>query len=79
LAGQRIRFKDPQIEKITFHLARLKIRKPARGPGAMSAEQRRLFEDALAEEDASRVLRRQRQADIAPPPAVDGERRVAGQ
>lgn len=48
-----IRFKDAKIEKITFQLARLKAWKFGAKAEAMSAEQRRLFEETLAEDEAS--------------------------
>jgi hypothetical protein len=48
-----IKFKDAKIEKITFQLARLKAWKFGAKTEAMSAEQRRLFEETLAEDEAS--------------------------
>ena len=48
-----IRFKDAKIEKITFQLARLKAWKFGAKTEAMNAEQRRLFEETLAEDEAS--------------------------
>ena len=48
-----IRFKDARIEKITFELARLKAWKFGAKTEAMSAEQRRLFEETLVEDEAS--------------------------
>src|ERR1700712_2202876 len=48
-----IRFKDAKIEKITFQLSRLKAWKFGAKTEAMSAEQRRLFEETLAEDEAS--------------------------
>jgi len=48
-----IRFKDAKIEKITFQLARLKAWKFGAKTEAMSAEQRRLFDETLAEDEAS--------------------------
>ncbi|AMM25191.1 IS66 family transposase [Variovorax sp. PAMC 28711] len=48
-----IRFKDAKIEKITFQLARLKAWKFGAKTEAMSAEQRRLFEETLAEDESS--------------------------
>lgn len=48
-----IRFKDAKIEKITFQLARLKAWKFGARTEAMSAEQRRLFDETLAEDEAS--------------------------
>ena len=48
-----IKFKDAKIEKITFQLARLKAWKFNAKTEAMSAGQRRLFEQTLAEDEAS--------------------------
>ena len=47
-----IQFKDAKIEKITFELARLKRWKFGAKAEAMSAEQRRLFEETCAEDEA---------------------------
>jgi transposase len=49
---REIKFKDAKIERITFELARLKTWKFGAKTEAMSAEQRRLFEDTLAEDEA---------------------------
>jgi hypothetical protein len=48
-----LRFKDAKIGEITFQLARLKAWKFRAKTEAMSAEQRRLYEETLAEEEAS--------------------------
>lgn len=48
-----IRFKDARIEQITFELARLKAWKFGAKTEAMNAEQRRLFEETLVEDEAS--------------------------
>ena len=48
-----IRFKEAKLEKITFELARLKRWKFGAKAEAMTAEQRRLFEETLAEDQAS--------------------------
>ena len=45
--------REAKIEKITFELARLKRWKFGAKREAMSAEQRRLFEETLAEDEAS--------------------------
>ncbi|MEM5430590.1 IS66 family transposase [Cupriavidus oxalaticus] len=50
---REIKLKDVKIEKITFELARLKAWKFGAKTEAMSAEQRRLFEETLAEDEAS--------------------------
>lgn len=49
---REIKFKDAKIERITFELARLKAWKFGAKTEAMSAEQRRLFEDTLTEDEA---------------------------
>src|SRR6476469_361005 len=51
--ASEIHFKDDKIEKITFQLAQLKAWKFGAKTEAMSAEQRRLFEETLAEDEAS--------------------------
>ena len=48
-----IKFKDTKIEKITFQLARLKAWKFGAKTESMTAEQKRLFEETLAEDEAS--------------------------
>ena len=48
-----IKFKDAKLEKVTFELARLKAWKFGAKTEAMSAEQRRMFEETLAEDEAS--------------------------
>jgi transposase len=50
---EQIRFKDAKLQKVTFELARLKTLKFGAKTEAMSAEQRRLFEETLAEDEAS--------------------------
>jgi transposase len=47
-----IKFKDVKLEKITFELARLKAWKFSAKTESMNAEQRQMFEDALAEDQA---------------------------
>ena len=47
-----LRFKTAKLEKVTFELARLKAWKFGAKTEAMSAEQRRLFEETLAEDEA---------------------------
>lgn len=49
---REIKFKDAKIERITFELARLKAWKFGARTEAMNAEQRQLFEDTLAEDQA---------------------------
>lgn len=50
---REIKFKDAKIERITFELARLKAWKFGAKTEAMNAEQRQMFEDTLAEDQAS--------------------------
>lgn len=49
---REIKFKDAKLERITFELARLKAWKFGARTEAMNAEQRRLFEETLAEDEA---------------------------
>jgi transposase len=51
--AQDIRLKDAKLEKLTFELARHKAWKFGAKSEAMSAEQRRLFEETLAEDEAA--------------------------
>ena len=51
--AQAIRFKDAKTRRITFELARLKAWKFAARTEAMNAEQRQLFEETLAADEAS--------------------------
>src|SRR4051794_39991308 len=48
-----IAWRDAKLEKITFELARLKRWKFGAKTEAMTAEQRLLFQDTLAEDEAS--------------------------
>ena len=67
-------FKTAKLEKVTFELARLKAWKYGAKTEAMSAEQRRLFEETLAEDEAAlNAQRRTLQGDAAP--ASSHERR----
>jgi transposase len=50
---QEIKFKDAKLERITFELARLKAWKFAAKTEAMNAQQRQLFEETLAADEAS--------------------------
>ncbi|WP_454909519.1 IS66 family transposase [Variovorax gossypii] len=71
-----IRFKDAKIEKITFQLARLKAWKFGAKTEAMSAEQRRLFEETLAEDEASlQAQLEQARGEAATPPAAGDNQR----
>jgi transposase len=51
--AQAIKFRDAKLERITFELARLKAWKFAAKTEAMNAEQRQLFEETLAADEAS--------------------------
>ncbi|HUD32875.1 MAG TPA: hypothetical protein VMR43_07635 [Variovorax sp.] len=66
-----IRFKDARIVKITFELARLKAWKFGAKTEAMIAEQRRLFKETMAEDEAS--LQAQLEALQAHRPAHEGD------
>jgi len=72
-----IQFKDAKIEKITFQLARLKAWKFGAKTEAMSAEQRRLFEETLVEDEASlqAQMTQVRNETVTPPAAGDNQRR----
>ena len=50
---REITLRDAKLEKVTFELARLKCWKFGARTEAMSAEQRRLFDETLAEDEAS--------------------------
>jgi transposase len=50
---QEIKFKNAKLERITFELARLKAWKFAAKTEAMNAEQRQLFEETVAADEAS--------------------------
>jgi transposase len=50
---QELRFKETKLQKLTFELARLRALKFGAKTEAMNAEQRRLFEQTLAEDEAS--------------------------
>src|SRR5688572_29024685 len=48
-----IKHKDAKLQKVTFELARLKALKYGARTEVMTAEQRRLFEETIAEDEAS--------------------------
>ena len=71
--AQAIKFKDVKIERITFELARLKAWRFGAKTERMDAEQRQMFEEALAEDQASLeaqllALQSERGQTSAPPP-----------
>jgi transposase len=51
--NREIKFKDAKIERITFELARLKAWKFGAKTERMNAEQRQMFEETAAEDEAS--------------------------
>lgn len=51
--AHEIKFRDVKLEKVMFELARLKEWKFDARTEAMNAEQRRLFEETMAEDEAS--------------------------
>ena len=70
---REIAMRDAKLEKINFELARLKRWKFGAKTEAMSAEQRRLFEEALAEDDASLQAQLERlRKEAAEQAAADG-------
>ncbi len=80
---QEIKFKDAKLERITFELARLKAWKFGAKTEAMNAQQRQMFEDTLAEDQADleaqlAALHEQQSVDAAKPqPAKRAPRRQA--
>jgi transposase len=64
--ASEIKLKDAKIEKITFELAQLKAWKFGAKTEAMSAEQRRLFDETLAEDEASLQAQLQQAKGTAP-------------
>lgn len=69
---REIQFKDAKIEKITLQLAQLKAWKFGARTEAMSAEQRRLFEETFAEDEASlQAQLEQARAQAGTPPKDD--------
>ena len=67
-----LKFKDAKIEEITFQLAQLKAWKFGAKTEAMSAEQRRLFEETLVEDEASLQAQLDPARGAAAPPAGAG-------
>jgi len=70
---REIKFKDAKIERITFDLARLKAWKFGARTEAMNAQQRQMFEDTLAEDEADL------QAQLAALKALDEQDRLPAQ
>jgi transposase len=73
---REIKFKDAKIERITFELARMKAWKFGAKTEAMNAEQRQMFEDTLAEDEAD--LEAQLAALQAQQDASDADKPQAG-
>jgi len=71
--AHEIRFKDAKIEKIMFQLAQLKAWKFGAKTEAMNAEQRRLFEETVAEDEASLQAQLDQLRGATPPPETTGE------
>jgi transposase len=70
--AREIRLKDTKLEKLNFELARLKRWRFAAKTEAMSAEQRRLFEETLVEDEADLQAQLQAlQAKLPPKPEAE--------
>ena len=75
---REIKFKDAKIERITFELARLRAWKFGAKTEAMNAEQRRMFEDTVAEDEAdleAQLKASQGGVDEANKPQADAKRK----
>ena len=75
---REIKFKDAKIERITFELARLKAWKFGAKTEAMNAEQRQMFEETLAEDEAdlqAQLKALQGDADQADKPQAEPKRK----
>jgi transposase len=70
-----LRFKTTKLEKVNFELARLKAWKFGAKTEAMSAEQRRLFEETMAEDEASLQALLEQLQGKAPQDAPSDQRR----
>jgi transposase len=70
-----LRFKTAKLEKVNFELARLKAWKFGAKTEAMSAEQRRLFEETMAEDEASLQALLEQLQGKAPQDAPSDQRR----
>jgi transposase len=76
--AQEIKFKDVKLERVLFELARLKAWRFGAKTERMNAEQRQMFEDTLAEDQASleaQLRALQGEGSHAPPPADDKTKR----
>ena len=73
---QELKHKDAKLQKVTFELARLKAWKFGAKTEAMTADQRRLFEEALAEDEADLQARLAALGGATtPPPAAPSDKR----
>ncbi len=75
---REIKFKDAKIERITFELARLKAWRFGAKTEAMNAQQRQMFEDTLAEDEAdlqAQLDALQGQGEPADNPQTDSKRK----
>jgi transposase len=74
---REIQFKEARIERLTFELSRLKAWRYGARTEAMDAEQRRLFEETLAEDQASleEQLRALQGEDKQPEPAPPADKK----
>jgi len=75
---REIKFKDAKLERITFELARLKAWKFGAKTERMNAEQRQMFEETAAEDEASlraQLLALQSGSEPSPPPAAQTKRK----
>ena len=75
---REIKFKDAKLERITFELARLKAWKFGAKTERMDAEQRQMFDETAAEDEASleaQLQALQGAAEPSPPPAAQIERK----
>ena len=75
---REIKFKDAKLERITFELARLKAWKFGAKTERMNAEQRQMFEETAAEDEASLEAQLQAlrgAAEPSPPPAAQTKRK----
>lgn len=72
---QAIKFKDVKLQKVTFELVRLKAWKFGAKTEAMTAEQRRLFEEAVVEDEAALQAQIDTLQGETAPAGADTERR----
>ncbi len=75
---REIKFKDAKLERITFELARLKAWKFGAKTERMNAEQRQMFDEAAAEDEASleaQLLALQGASEPSPSPAAQVKRK----